>query len=104
MVTKPNKGPTAVTPGHLDYLAAKNIRATFCVIGSRVKDYPDILLRAYQEGHQICVHSWSHRALSSQPTSVIVAELEWTLMIIEQVTGQRPVFFRPPFGDHGTVS
>ncbi|KAI8906462.1 hypothetical protein EDD86DRAFT_193260 [Gorgonomyces haynaldii] len=93
-------GPTNATIPILDYLQQHNARVTFCVIGSRVKEFPQILLRAYQEGHQICVHSWSHRAMTTQTTEQLVAELEWTRLIVEQVTGQSPKYFRPPFGDY----
>ena len=84
----------------LDFMETRNVRSTFCVIGSRVKESPDLLLRAYQQGHQICIHSWSHRALTSQSTPIVVAELLWTMMIVEQVTGQRPRYYRPPMGDY----
>ncbi|KAI8906463.1 family 4 carbohydrate esterase [Gorgonomyces haynaldii] len=92
-------GPTDATVAILDYLAAKNLRVTFCVVGSRVKQRPDLLLRIYQEGHQICAHTWSHRALTTQTVETIIAELEWTLLAIEQVIGHRPLYFRAPFDD-----
>jgi hypothetical protein len=96
-------GPAPWTNALLDYLASKDIRATFFVVGSRIKEYPQILLRIFQEGHQIAVHTWSHRALTTQSTEQIVAELEYTALAIEQVTGTRPVYMRPPFGDFGAI-
>lgn len=69
------------------------------MIGTNVRLYPDILLRAYKAGHQIGIHTWSHRALTSLDTEVVIAELEWTAMAIQEVIGVRPKYFRPPFGD-----
>ncbi len=54
-------GPSqAVTPLILDVLKEENIKATFFVLGSMVKKNPDILKRAYLEGHYIANHGYSH--------------------------------------------
>lgn len=54
-------GPsTAVTPLILDLLKEQNIKATFFVLGSNVKKNPDIVKRAYLEGHYIANHGYSH--------------------------------------------
>lgn len=49
-----------VTPIVLDILKETNVKATFFVIGKQVKQYPDITKRAYDEGHYIANHSYSH--------------------------------------------
>lgn len=55
-------GPTKVaTPIILDILKEENVLATFFVIGSRVEEFPDIVKRAYEEGHFIANHSYSHQ-------------------------------------------
>ena len=43
----------------LDILKKKNIKATFFMIGSMVKEYPSMVLRAYNEGHYIANHGYS---------------------------------------------
>lgn len=54
-------GPSrAVTPLILDLLKKQNIKATFFVLGSSVKANPDIVKRAYLEGHYIANHGYSH--------------------------------------------
>lgn len=53
-------GPSVMTPGFLDVLKENNVQATFCVIGERVLSYPDIIKRAYEEGHSIISHSHTH--------------------------------------------
>ena len=37
----------------IDQLSRHAIRATFFVTGTQVRLFPDVLLRAYQAGHQI---------------------------------------------------
>ena len=54
-------GPSKkVTIPILDLLKQENIKATFFVLGGRVDLYPDIVKRAYQEGHYIANHGYSH--------------------------------------------
>ena len=54
-------GPSKlVTPKILDILEAENIKATFFVIGKSVEEYPEIVKRAYDEGHFIANHGYDH--------------------------------------------
>lgn len=54
-------GPSSkVTPKILDILKKENIKATFFVVGKHVKEYPEIVKRAYNEGHFIANHGYSH--------------------------------------------
>ena len=54
-------GPTLKsTPYILDILKEENVKASFFVIGSHVKEHPEITKRAYEEGHFIANHGYSH--------------------------------------------
>lgn len=54
-------GPTiSVTPKILDILKEEDIKATFFVIGKYVETHPDIVKRAYDEGHYIANHGYDH--------------------------------------------
>ncbi|KAJ3302520.1 chitin deacetylase [Kappamyces sp. JEL0829] len=83
----------------LDWLKVKEVKATFCLVGSQVIKYPDLVKRQYEEGHHIVIHTWSHYALTSLSTEVVIAELEWTARAIQTIIGVRPKYFRPPYGD-----
>lgn len=48
------------TPIILDVLKKYDIKATFFVVGTMVKENPNILKKVYDEGHQIGNHSYSH--------------------------------------------
>ncbi len=54
-------GPSSITPKILDILNDENIKASFFVIGKNVKQYPEIVKRAYEEGHYIANHTYSHK-------------------------------------------
>jgi len=54
-------GPTkTITPKVLDILEEEDVKATFFVIGKSVESYPEIVKRAYEEGHYIANHGYSH--------------------------------------------
>ena len=54
-------GPTSkVTPKILDILKKENVKATFFVVGKHVKEHPEIVKQAYEEGHFIANHGYSH--------------------------------------------
>ena len=55
-------GPSkTVTTPILNLLKQENIKANFFVLGSRVDLYPEIVKRAYEEGHYIANHGYSHQ-------------------------------------------
>lgn len=55
-------GPSKdVTPQILDILKEHDVKATFFVLGARVELYPETLKRAFNEGHYIANHGYSHK-------------------------------------------
>ncbi len=44
----------------LDLLKQYDVKATFCVVGFRARDHPDVLRRIVADGHSVCCHSWQH--------------------------------------------
>ena len=55
-------GPSKdVTPQILDILKEHDVKATFFVLGARVDLYPEITKRAFEEGHYIANHGYSHQ-------------------------------------------
>jgi len=92
-------GPSPYTQKLLGFLNEKKINATFFVVGSRVIERPNVLLEEYMSGHEISVHTWSHRPLTSLTNAQVVAELGWTRHAIRKVLGVTPTTMRPPFGD-----
>jgi peptidoglycan-N-acetylglucosamine deacetylase len=92
-------GPSAtLTPKLLDLLAAHHIKATFFVIGENVAEHPDIVARAFREGHEIANHSWSHPNLAKMSDEGVRRQLWQTDEAIKNATGTRPTLLRPPYG------
>lgn len=92
-------GPHAVhTPRLLDILKAKNVKATFYVLGRLVETYPDIAKRIVAEGHEIANHTWSHPSLNKLGAATVKREMDRTTAVIQKVTGVTPTTMRPPYG------
>lgn len=99
-------GPSqAVTPFILDLLKKENIKATFFVLGSRVEKSPELVKRAYEEGHYIANHGYSHvyNAIYASPQAVL-DEYTKTNEIIKNAIGNSEYnsqVFRFPGGSSG---
>jgi peptidoglycan/xylan/chitin deacetylase (PgdA/CDA1 family) len=91
-------GPSESTPRILDVLAQYHAPATFFQCGANVVRLPDIARAVAAAGHEIANHSYSHPYLFLRSPAAIENELRRTQETIEEYTGQRPVWFRAPYG------
>lgn len=91
-------GPSPPTGTVLNALSTHNAKATFFVVGSRVRTNPQLLIDAFNAGHQIALHTWSHRDLATLTDDEIVAELVWSAKIVKDTIGVTPTMMRPPYG------
>jgi peptidoglycan/xylan/chitin deacetylase (PgdA/CDA1 family) len=88
-----------VTPQVLDLLERAGARATFFLIGERAAREPGLVRAIADAGHTIANHTWSHsKAFALLPPRAIAAELDRTQDLLATLTGNSPVFFRPPAG------
>jgi len=86
------------TPHILDTLAEYDVRAMFFVCGEMAVDNQDLLARMSDEGHVVGNHTWSHPLLTRLTRSRIRSEMERTSDVIEDAYGERPEWFRAPYG------
>ncbi|KAF9259589.1 carbohydrate esterase family 4 protein [Marasmius fiardii PR-910] len=89
-------GPYCNHNAFYDFLKAANQTATMYFIGSNVIQYPKEAQRALTDGHEICIHTWSHPYLTSLKSEDVFAELYYSVKLVMGVT---PTCFRPPYGD-----
>ena len=71
-------GPSNNTLKLLDELNKRDVKATFFVLGSRVGNFEDVIIKAYQDGHQIGSHTFSHKNLFYLTEEEIKNEIEKT--------------------------
>ena len=92
-------GPsTTITPQILDTLKEKEIKATFFVIGSYAKSHPDLVKRAYDEGHTIGLHSYTHKKSMFNSLAAFKEEVDKTYDVVYDIIGEAPRYFRIPYG------
>ena len=99
-------GPSeAVTPHILDTLKKYNVKATFFVLGNRVKLNPELIRREYREGHYIANHSYSHEYSKIYKSSnAVLKEYNKTEEQIKRALGNENYssnLFRFPGGSTG---
>lgn len=92
-------GPDPVyTPRLLDMLKQYNARATFFVVGRHAEQHPDVLRRIDEEGHQIGIHNYIHKANWLMSPAAVRRQIDMTQKVVHQITGTRPIYYRPPWG------
>ena len=82
----------------LDILKENDAKATFFVIGENAKQYPELILREKEEGHEIGNHTYTHPDMKGISVDKAVEEIMLTQDVISEITGTRPVLFRSPGG------
>lgn len=82
----------------LDGLKARNVKATFFIIGENASNYPEIVKRISDDGHLIGNHTYTHVQLTCISETEAISEIKNTNDIIYDCTGKIPRFIRPPYG------
>jgi len=88
----------------LDLLKKYGVKASFFVVGSKVKAYPDIIKRMSQEGHTIGIHHYDHISSWIVSPFQLNKQLQMTEQAIQECTNERVRFYRPPWGHFNIFS
>lgn len=87
------------TPRLLDGLKERGVRVTFFLMGQNIEGNEELLKRMKAEGHLIGNHSYSHVQLTKAGAGAVCQAVDRTSRMIEDITGERPQYMRPPYGD-----
>lgn len=87
--------------GLIDTLDKHKAKAIFFVNGYRVKQNPDLLKLIHDRGQIIGNHSWDHIDLKKESQQEVKKQIEDVQKIVMDTIGEKPKFFRPPFGSGG---
>ena len=79
-------------------LKKENAKATFFLIGSNVKAFPDLVKREDAEGHYVGMHSMTHNYKKLYTEGHYVDEMKEDQGLIAGVLGKSPVLTRPAYG------
>ncbi|GAA2330305.1 hypothetical protein GCM10010170_008180 [Dactylosporangium salmoneum] len=94
-------GPGPDTPKILQMLRQQGIKATFCLIGVNVQEYPQYVQQIVQDGHTLCNHTWKHdESLGKKSADTIRNDLQRTNDEIHKAVPDAPIkYFRHPGGN-----
>lgn len=83
----------------LDGLRERGVKASFFLVGQCIEGNEEIVRRMAEEGHLIGVHCMEHTDLTKETAETAAEQLEKTGEIIRGITGRKPEYVRPPYGN-----
>lgn len=88
------------TPVILDLLDKHGVKAVFFVIGDKVRSFPELAKEIVARGHELGNHTMTHpqQSMWCAGPARMRREIQECSRVIEEVTGQRPRWFRAPVG------
>jgi peptidoglycan-N-acetylglucosamine deacetylase len=89
-------GPSQWTGQVLQLLDEHDARATFFLIGQRVRERPDDVRRILEAGHEVGSHTMTHPRLTDIGDEEVRKEIQDGVDAVAEVTGERPRLFRAP--------
>ncbi|KAI9342050.1 hypothetical protein DFJ73DRAFT_532984 [Zopfochytrium polystomum] len=96
-------GPFLYLGAVADQFTAAGGKTTFFINGNNADclyDHMGDIVRAFNNGHQIASHTWSHPNMTAKSTSAQRNEIQKLENAIKNILGLRPNYFRPPFGEY----
>ncbi len=86
------------TPEILDILKEYGVNATFFSVGSNAENYPQLIARIREEGHELGNHTHNHFHVAKLSCEQLCADIESCQQVLERLGGDKIRFFRPPEG------
>ena len=86
------------TPRILDILRQAGVHATFCMVGTQARAYPDLVKAVHDAGHTICDHTEHHPHLDQLAAPDVDGEIGGMAAFLQATTGEAPRFVRAPYG------
>ncbi len=99
-------GPGPSTPAILDALAAARTRATFFVLGRQVEQYPEIVARMVDDGHEVACHGYDHGILVFRDAAHVEDQIRRCEAAVSAAAGPDAMtrMFRAPHGFRGPLT
>lgn len=72
------------------------VSATFFVLGAVAAKYPELVAEIHNRGHEIASHAYSHRTLHELGRGGFEDEIDRSVRLLREITGEPPIGFRAP--------
>ncbi len=93
-------GPDPLTtPIVLDALRKAKVKATFFLVGKKIKQHPEIVRRILAEGHAVGCHSYDHERQTLLTETQVARQIYDSAVVLSWVGGKF-VAYRPPWCDY----
>ncbi len=92
-------GPSRYTDDILDILKVHQSKASFFLIGSKLRRYQGYVKRIQVEEHAIGNHSYNHHHITVQSLDELLKNIAKSQLVFNDVLGRLPIYFRPPYGE-----
>lgn len=86
------------TPAILDVLDRLGWKATFFCLGTEARRWPALTRQLVERGHEIGVHGDRHVSHQRRPPTWTVPDLLRARDTLEELSGEKTKWFRPPYG------
>lgn len=91
------------TQGIMDILEKHGVDGTFFLVGFWIDKYPEMTQKIAEYGCDIGNHSNNHLNMSTLSKDKMREEIDYVSQKVDELTGIKPKFFRPPFGDYNNA-
>jgi peptidoglycan/xylan/chitin deacetylase (PgdA/CDA1 family) len=91
-------GPSKHSIDIMNVLKKHKVGGTFFFVGTNVKKHPDYVRAIHANGYSVGSHSMTHSQMPSLTYEQQQAELTRVANLIEHITDEKLVLFRPPYG------
>ena len=82
----------------LDILEKREVHATFFMVGSWIRKWPDQVKQLYESGHELANHANHHVDMTTLDTAGCMEEIRGAQQEVSALTGYEMNLFRPPYG------
>jgi peptidoglycan/xylan/chitin deacetylase (PgdA/CDA1 family) len=86
------------TPRFIELLAARDVTATFFLLGAYAAREPVLVQELSAAGHELAVHGWRHDCVAAVPPGRLLGQLLRSRDLLEDLTGRSVSWYRPPYG------
>jgi peptidoglycan/xylan/chitin deacetylase (PgdA/CDA1 family) len=84
----------------LQTLKEHDVKATFFLVGTWAKKYPESVKMISDNGHDIANHSYTHVKMGNIDNGRIREEIIRCDKVLKDITGKQVDLFRPPYGEY----
>lgn len=92
-------GPGKHTQRLLDILKQYDIKVTFFLLGSNISKYEDVIKNAYNDGHELAIHGFSHNSFTKMTIDEVETEIVDTKNLLLNLDVTPTNYVRPPYGN-----